>query len=556
MANVLAMRRTTWGAIRAGLLGHRLEVFFALSLTMVVAGLHVVRAVNAKALWRDEAGAVQLATMPSFRETARHFQHEAFPLLFPATVRAVNWLGGGSDVGFRLFGLVVGLAIVAALWLGLWLMCGRAPMLSLVLLGFNGPFIRWGDSVRGYGLGTLLVLFAAVLVWRFVEKPTAGRWAAAVLAAVASVQCLFHTPVLLLAICLGGSAVTLRRRDVKGTLAVLSIGAVAAASLAPYFGPLQHGRDWDVLVRSAVTLRGLGLKLVRTLAAPGPSGAWIWSGLFLVSLAVCVAGQVRPAVLPEDKPRRDRLLFCGVALICSVLGHFLFLKTLSYSTQDWYYLALMGFVALFLDAVSSLVQLSKWVRVVRLLFVLTVAVAAAPLTWHQVRVRQTNVDLVAKTLTRLADTRDLIVVTPWYNGISFGRYYKGSTDWATVPPIAAHEFHRFDLVKEEMSRPNPNDSLLPLLNRISRTLKEGHRVWVVGFLEAPVGDEPLVGSSSALGAQWHARLNSCYVAWSAELASQLRASAVRLETVSTGFNGPVSRFEDLPISRFDGVSQP
>ena len=55
----------------------------AIVLSIVVIVFHALRMSHAGALWRDEAGAVQLAMMPMAREILQNFQHEAFPILFP-----------------------------------------------------------------------------------------------------------------------------------------------------------------------------------------------------------------------------------------------------------------------------------------------------------------------------------------------------------------------------------------------------------------------------------------------------------------------------------------
>ena len=55
----------------------------AIALSIVAISLHALRMGHAGALWRDEAGAVQLAMMPMAREILQNFQHEAFPILFP-----------------------------------------------------------------------------------------------------------------------------------------------------------------------------------------------------------------------------------------------------------------------------------------------------------------------------------------------------------------------------------------------------------------------------------------------------------------------------------------
>src|SRR5207248_6219387 len=47
----------------------------AVLLTVAVGGLHLLRLLHAGGLWRDEAAAVALATLPTVREIAPSFQH-------------------------------------------------------------------------------------------------------------------------------------------------------------------------------------------------------------------------------------------------------------------------------------------------------------------------------------------------------------------------------------------------------------------------------------------------------------------------------------------------
>ena len=110
--------------------------------------------------------------MPSLSDLLCNFQHEAFPPLVPALLRIVVSISGNSDLALRIFGTLVGLAIIAALWWNLGLVRRSVPLLGLALLGFNSALIQWGDSVRGYGLGTLFIILTLGLIWRVVEKPT------------------------------------------------------------------------------------------------------------------------------------------------------------------------------------------------------------------------------------------------------------------------------------------------------------------------------------------------------------------------------------------------
>src|ERR1019366_5685145 len=77
---------------------------------------------------------------------------------------------------------------------------------------------------------------------------------------------------------------------------------------------------------------------------------------------------------------------------------------------------------------------------------------------------------------------DYVVVTPWYLGISFDRYYKGAAVWDTLPPVADHSTYRFDLA--QAATENNHASQL-VLDRIANTLQSGRRVWIVGLMDIP-----------------------------------------------------------------------
>jgi len=256
-------------------LNRKLELWLALLLTAAILCLHTLRLFKAGALWRDEAAAVGLATMSPLNDVIRYFPHEAFPLVVPAAIRTVACVSANSDLGFRGFGMLVGVAIIAALWWTLRSLRRRPPLLALALLGFNSPFIIWGDSVRGYGLGTLFIILTVGLAWRLVQQPSRSRLVCATLAAVAAVQCLLHNAPLLLALGCAGIAVAWRRRNRRAALLVLVPGVMAAVSLLPYWGLLQSGRGWDAMVRKPVPVQQIGSQLLETLAASGLSNAWV-----------------------------------------------------------------------------------------------------------------------------------------------------------------------------------------------------------------------------------------------------------------------------------------
>jgi hypothetical protein len=570
--------RMTPGTIR------KLEVGVAIMLTIAAVFLHLKRVGDAGGLWRDEAAAVGLAQMPTIREVVKYFPHEAFPLLVPMTLRAVTSICGGSETGFRVFGMLVGVGILGALWWNMKVVRRNVPLLSLALLGFNGALIQWGDSLRGYGLGTLMLLLGLGALWKVLERPTLGNSVVAALVAIASVQTLFHNPPLLLAICLGGWAVTMRRAGqweepnsteksrVTGkreTIIVLIIGVVAAASLLPYWVPLSRARAWDVMVRSRLDFWGLWTKLGETLGASGWSNLWVWAVLFVVAMVVWWramgrepwrfwglgrsehADDVAEGRVPGDSREREVLWFSGTALLFGLLGCIAFLTLLSYHPRPWYYLAFLALAALLLDFIFDTAR-SAGARVTRLLLAIVVAVSSFPLALTQTEVRQTNIDLVAEKLTHLAGKEDYVVVAPWTVGISFQRYYRGGAFWTTMPPMEFLKFHRYDLLQAKMSSTNADVVIGPALKNIQRTLERGHRVWIVG---EPWTPEPWERPSDAKAAAClparFGEVNSP-AAWSQKVWEVLQAHSREMRTVPLDSEQPVFRLENLPVRVVEG----
>ena len=101
--------------------------------------------------------------------------------------------------------------------------------------------------------------------------------------------------------------------------------------------------------------------------------------------------------------------------------------------------------------------------------------------------RQTNIDLIAAELHRQAKPGDLIVVSPFFLGITFDRYFKGPAAWTTLPPVDDHRFLRLDLFKKALcSKP----LLQSVLDRVARTLATGHTLWLVGDWPPQKPEEP------------------------------------------------------------------
>ncbi|HEV7516881.1 MAG TPA: hypothetical protein VGR07_11325 [Thermoanaerobaculia bacterium] len=542
----------------------KLEWTAALLLTVLALVLHVSRFQHAGALWRDEAAAVGLATQPSLSAVFEAFPHEAFPMVFPVTVRTWVAVTGGSDTALRLFGLLVGLGILGALWWNAWTVTRHPPLVSLALLAASPPLFQFGDSLRGYGLGTLFLLLTFGLLAAAFVRPSPGsrgRLAALITGAIGAtgamallaVHCLISNWALLAALCAAAAAVHLWRGRGREAVLALGIGLVAALSLLPYVGPLSRAREWNVVVQSpsAVGLDAVWSGLAGVAGAPVPAAKWVW----VLALVLAVLGGVRivgarPVLETEGGERgRDLALFGMLTVALGAALFFLFMEVLRYDPRPWYYLPFLALVASVFDVLIAGLGTAPGRRLALAGGALAVGAVLFLPARGAAAVRQTNADLVAQAVTRGAASGDLVLVNPWYDGISFARYYRGRAPWITLPEMTDHRFHRYDLLKARMASPRPiND----VLEGIGATLAAGHRVWVVGGIHLlPPGVRPRV-LPPAPGSSWRWFDVPYNVAWSQQTGAFLQAHAARAGMVDVPVPGPVSDYERQKLLVFDG----
>jgi hypothetical protein len=517
--------------------------------TVVAIYLHILFGMNAGALWRDEVNSLEVATMRTFAEMWASLSFDSFPALYFVILRLFAGVPASvSDGSLRVFGAGVGLLIIGAVWLNArWLRLGF-PLITLALIGFNPMVIRYGDSIRGYGLGILLALLAIGAMWRLLESFTLRRAAVAAVIAVLSVQSLYYNAILLFAICLAAATVTLRRRQIMQTLAVLAIGAVAAASLLPYVPTMQRVQSCSFMWKEPFTVSGLWAKAAETLGSPIPFGGWLWLSLFAAALVIGLWGVLRKPTTIERPPNGDRLLFAFVALLAGAVCYTAFLRVLSYVTQPWYYVTLIAFAATCIEMILSSAERKEKTLLARSACALLLMAASIVPSLGAIEARQTNIDFVAAKLARTAQPDDLIVINPWFYGISFRRYYHGAAPYMTIPPIEDLRVHRVDIAKRQMMSVDP---MAPVLRRMAQVLRGGHTIWFIGGSNyVTPGRQPLSvppgfdGSRDGVGPY--------YNAWSEQASFLMQTHARTLESIRVPYDQSFIRYEEVPLTAIRG----
>jgi hypothetical protein len=523
----------------------RVELASAIVLTLLLIVVHVVVLLHAGALWRDEVNAVNLATQPSLARVWALSEYDSSPMLWPLVLR--GWVGlglGATDLGLRTLGFGVGVGLLAMLWWSARQLGHAIPMVSLLLFAASPTTFLVGDSVRAYGCGLVLMLFTLTSIWRVVDEPRLGRIAMASVAALVSVHALYYNSVILFVLGMGAVAVGLHRRAPRTVVVMLGIGALAAVSMLPYLVTMRRMKRWTGLVKVPIDMPWIATKFYEAVAGSGGFVIWLWGSLFVFALGVW-CWHALSSDANGSPTEKDLARFLGTTVVIGVVCYAWFLKVLGYPTQPWYYVTLMALLAVSFDAATHLaVRDSEWWRVVRVVAFVVVGVLISGNVWQAAHVRRTNVDLLAARLEALSTRDDLIVVYPWWPGMTFARYYKGPTPWVTLPDIPEHDLHRYDAVKEKMLEP---ESIRPVLDRIVNTLRAGQRVWLVGQLGfLSPGEEPGYLAPPPQG--WLGWNETPYLTlWSRQVAFLIQRRAERISQVAVPSGGPVSHYENLPL---------
>jgi len=332
---------------------------------------------------------------------------------------------------------------------------------------------------------------------------------------------------------------------------------------------------WKSLVSFPADLPWLWKRVCEVIGSPDPRGIWLWLGLFFAGIGMVVGVAVshlrhrfprgdaapvfpnKPATLAQQ-PLPNAALFAAVALGTGVVAYAGFLRSLHYYTQPWYYILLVTFAACALEIVfgsqlaAQKFHVSLFLRSVRLAVAFTLVLATVLPAWKELPKRHTNIDLVATQLRSLAAKGDLILAPQWACAIPLCRYYRGPAEIVTIPPIADHRVHRYDLVLQQMMTAN---SVQPVLSALEEVLRSGHHVFIMGRLPCPDANfsipippadyrDPKVGFFGG----------AYYWAWQLRVGQFIRAHAVRRGRIDVPVPGktPVQEFENLELALFEG----
>ena len=522
--------------------------FAAVALTMAAVVLQLRFLQHAGPLWRDEANSAHLAALTTWSAIHQHANYDSFPLLWNLCLWILANAGWTQDHHLRLFGLFASWAQLGALW---WAAraCGAiAPLFSLVLYSLGLPAVVYGTMFRGYGLGTAALLVATGMLCRFVQGPSLRRGVALVLANIVALQANFANGVLLAATHSAAAFSSWRGdREWQRIWALLATAlGIATASLGLCWSWIRYAFEVGSAEQRPVQLGAVAAVWLGSLGATPVPTLFLWLAamvLTFMTLGQCVRHGPRRS--PECVLAMSAPLALGAMLVY-------FWQVARLPSQQWHYLSLNAVLAL-----GSDLALHRWLgarpRLAQALALAALVGSGVVATWQNwplVAVRMTNVDLIAARIEREAKPHDLVVVAPWYCGVSFQRYYRGSTPWITLPNLSDHRFHYHLQIRAKIAR--GDQGIAEERSRIAATLQAGGRVWLVGDLTAPPpgqppptlppGPHPLTG--------W--RAGPYLDAWEMQIAALLRDHAAEIWGIEVPQAGSINPWENLRLTVIEG----
>ena len=293
-----------------------------------------------------------MAKLPSYADIYKNLQFDSFPILWFVFLRSALHLGFDSDAGLRVLGLLVGLASIAMVWFAARKLSKSPPLISLVLIGFSPIFIRWGDSIRGTGIGLVFGLALAPLIWRIIQNPNKKTIFIAFFVSLLAVQINYYNCVLLFASIVAGVLICLFHRNFKKSAILLSIGILCALSMTIYIPSMREASEWNMILKySGFNFHWFLKALNRSAGAFGNiKDGWIWIILLLIAAILSIL-KINSQKKTDSSEKSSVLSYLWFCLVVNFISYYSFLKILDYETNPWYFIPLLGFSAILIDAV-------------------------------------------------------------------------------------------------------------------------------------------------------------------------------------------------------------
>src|SRR5207248_2722712 len=191
------------------------------------------------------------------------------------------------------------------------------PLVGLGLMSLNTTFFVWGTTMRGYGLGSALIVLIFGCFANLLLAPNPQRSIITMLVCFLGVQVLLYNSILLIALSASAVVICGFQRRSKQALVIFAISGVAILSLLPYVPAYLRARDWNILVRGAPTSYSLWKHFEVALGNPGYSIPAVWYAI-AVGLAGVFIFRIYKARSAKSDPQQLLIWFAICVCVLTV----------------------------------------------------------------------------------------------------------------------------------------------------------------------------------------------------------------------------------------------
>jgi uncharacterized membrane protein len=457
-------------------------------------------------IWADEGFFLLVVRASSWRTMIDFLRfHESHPPLFYALMRAWMWATGGGDAMALLLCVLIGVAVVPAIFLvGRKLFSTRAGLIAAGLAAISPPLIEHSAQLRPYGL---LPLLALISCYALAAAAIAGGFKRWVLYAVTTVLLLYtHNWSWLVGVgqlvaatwLFFSSAAGERNRIARGwILSWLAIGLMYLPWIPAFLFQVRHAGHGPIVIDTLAQwtqLAILGIPAAAIMVIAGhvtdlTLGLWIVVAVVGVATTIALSeipgflsanSNAAVAVQPEEStPRRVSMrVFIIVpvaavffAVVLSSRSNLLLPRCMATLSP-----LVLLVIAAWLDQVwESTARHPASSRIGAGVFTVLVAVSILG-GRHLILTERSNSREVADVLSANIRTGDLLIIAPEWYAASLNHYFSRTVDEIDYPHPGRSGMIDFSHVFERVSDPAP---LSRLRDTINKAAVAGRRVWLV-----------------------------------------------------------------------------
>jgi hypothetical protein len=453
----------------------------------LIAALLVVLWNRSGPFWRDECASILLSRAPSWTDLWSELRTDSFPALFVAILRIWTMAGPGmTEIGLHILGILIFVGTLVSVLFSCRSMGVKTPVLAIAMTCLNSTVLYYGTTIRAYGLASLLIVACFAVFWRFSLRPTGRNAGLALLLAVLSVHSNYQNCYLLFGIGIASALVCLLHGAWGRCLVVLAICLAAALSMLIYMPVVLRYREDMSISHFSLDARIIGGTFVEAVGGSNRVLLMIWGALGVAALA-CAAAEVFFAVRGHSSLKASVAtppFYCAMTIVIAAATGTVFFQINGMYPFVWHYLPFIVLAGVAIDCGIQISRPWRWLEPCKCAIGCLVIVGSLLPTWNQVRMRRTNVDLIAAVLEKEARKDDLILVNPFWLRPSVKQYYRGATMWRTVPvdpdDPGLYWHGCGPSVKRMMLR---EDSIGPTDQLVQETLRRGGRLWIIGGIQ-------------------------------------------------------------------------